>query len=80
MRFTTGIMTHRNRLLLLLFGINCIITGILFLLTFNTTDPIIAPMSQPSMLLRWLVIATVIGFLQFCFIQGWRSKSHQEHR
>ena len=80
MRFTTSKLRHRNRLLILLVGMNCIATGILFLLTFNTTDPIIAPISQPSMLLRWLVIATVIGFLQFCLIQGWRRKSHQGHR
>lgn len=54
-------------------AINLIATGILFLLTVDEKEPLIAPMTEVSMALRWAVIATVVGFLQFMWIRGWRS-------
>ena len=50
--------------------INVIATGILFLLTVNDNEPFIAPMSEVSMTLRWIVIAAVIAFFQSLFMLG----------
>ena len=54
----------------LLVAINVIATGILFFLTVHDDEPFIAPMSEISMLLRWIVIAAVIAILQSLWMLG----------
>ena len=64
--------------LLLLIAINILATGVLFALTKHANEPFIAPMSEISMTLRWVVIAAVIASLQFLAILGWRSSAKNQ--
>ena len=65
---------QRNRRYLLHVGINILATAILFWFSVHDDEPFIAPVSEISMVLRWLVIATVVAFLQFCWHKGWNRK------
>ena len=56
----------------LMVAINMIATGILFFLTVDDNEPFIAPISEVSMVLRWIVIAAVIAFLQSMWMLGKR--------
>ena len=55
---------------ILMVAINTLATGILFAFTKGNAEPFIAPLSEVSMVLRWLVISAVIAFLQFMLIRG----------
>ena len=61
-----------SRKVIMLVAINIIATGILFFLTVHDNEPLIAPMSEVSMVLRWIVIAAVIAFLQVMWDRGWK--------
>ena len=56
----------------LLVAINMIATSILFFLTVDDNEPLIAPISEVSMILRWIVIAAIIAFLQSMWMLGKR--------
>ena len=53
-------------------AINVIISTILCLITKGEGEPIIAPITQVSILLRLTVIAAIIAFIQFCCVKGWK--------
>ena len=71
----TGLPSGKAALLVV---INVIATGILFLLTVNDNEPFIAPMSEVSMVLRWIVIAAVIAFLQSMAMLGIRRAEREK--
>lgn len=68
----TGLLGAKAALSVLFIVINAIATGILFFLTVHDDEPFIAPMSEVSMILRWIVIAAVIAVLQSLFMLGWK--------
>ena len=62
-----------SRKALLMVAINVAATAILFFLTVHDDEPLIAPMFELSMVLRWMVIAAVVAFLQFMWDRGRKS-------
>lgn len=63
---------------ILMLAINVVATAILFFLTVNDSEPFIAPVSEVSMVLRWAVIAAVIGFLQLMWTRGWKAAGKKQ--
>ena len=55
---------------IIMVAINTLATGTLFALTKGDAEPFIAPLSEVSMALRWLIISAVIAFLQFMLTRG----------
>ena len=53
-------------------AINIIITTILCLFTKGEHEPFIAPLSEVSIVLRFVVTAAIIAFLQVCWTKGWK--------
>ena len=71
---------QRNQNLLLHIGINVLATAILFWFTVHDDEPLTAPLSEISMILRWAVIATIVAFLQFCWARGWKRVAFRRKR
>ena len=52
--------------------INIVATGVLFFATVDRGEPFVGPLSEVSMLLRWVVIAVVVAFLEVLALMGWK--------